>query len=160
MKFEHDHHHAVYQQVRDYLSELFEEVAHEEKDGHFYVQYGSTVLEISIDAYGPQEVLVQLTAYCVQGVAAEEELQLALLQANHTLPMGAFSLIGEDVYFSYQLLGHKLDCKNLLSAISAVANISDEYDDLIVERFGGHRALDRIRDTGGRHRRRVAAGQT
>ncbi len=160
MKFEHDHHRAVFQQVRDYLSELFDEVAHEEKDGHFYVQYGSTVLEISVDAYGPQEVLVQLIAYCVQGVAAEEELQLALLQANHTLPVGAFSLIGEDVYFSYQLLGHKLDRKNLLSGISAVANISDEYDDLIVERFGGHRALDRIRDTGGRHRRRVAASQT
>jgi len=156
MHFEHDHHRAVYQQVRGYLSELFEEVAREETDGHFYVQYGSTVLEIGVETYGPQEVLVQLVAYCVQGVHPDEELLVALLQANHTLPIGAFSLIGDDVFFSYQLLGHHLDRKNLLSAIGAVANISDEYDDRIVGRFGGQRALDRIRGTGGRQRRSQA----
>lgn len=157
MNFEHDHHRAVYDQVRDYLDELFENVANDETSGHFYVQYGSTVLEIGVDAYGPQEVLVQIIAYCVQGATVDDELSAALLQLNHTLPVGAFSLIGSDVFFSYEMFGHNLDRKNLLSAIGAVANISDEYDDLIVEKFGGHRALDRIRSTGGARRRRKAA---
>ncbi len=40
--------------------------------------------------------------------------------------------------------------------MAAVADVSDRYDDLIVEKFGGQRALDRIRDTGGMKRRREA----
>lgn len=153
MNFEHDHHRAVYHQVRDYLSELFDEVAHEESNGHFYVQYGSTVLEIGVETYGPEEVLVQLIAYCVQDAQIDEELCEALLALNHSLPVGAFSLVESDVFFSHTLLGHKLDRKNLLTAIGAVATTADDYDDRIVSKFGGKRALDRIRDTGGRRRR-------
>ena len=63
----------------------------------------------------------------------------------------------KDVFFSQALLGRSLDRKSLLGTIAAVANVSDEYDDRIVERYGGQTALDRIRDTGGRKKRREAA---
>lgn len=159
MNFEHDHHRAVYDQVRDYLDELFENVANDETSGHFYVQYGSTVLEIGIETYGPEEVLVTIIAYCVQGAQVDDELSEALLALNHTLPVGAFSLVESDIFFSASLFGHNIDSKNLLSVIGAVANIADEYDDIIVAKYGGDRALDRIRETGGRRRRRQSAGR-
>lgn len=161
MQFDNDKQANTYSNVKVYLGELFEEdLYHEDDDGHFYVSYGSTVIEISIDPYGPEEITVTVMAYCVQGVAVDENLLLGLLELNHTLPFGAFSLVGTDVFFSYSVFGRTLERRNLLNAIAAVANISDDYDDRIVKKFGGDTALDRIRTTGGRRRREAALAST
>ncbi len=153
MEFEHPHHEETHTKIREYLAELFDDPYLDEENGHFYVGYGSTVLEISVEPYGPEETTVEVTAYCVQGVKREEKLLLGLLELNHKLPVGAFSLLGEDIFFSHAIFGRELDRKNLLGAIAAVANVSDEYDDRIVTKYGGQTALDRIRDTGGRKKR-------
>lgn len=157
MQFENDNQATTYENVKIYLSELFDEDVYSEDDsGHFYVRYGSTVMEISVDPYGPEEVMVVVMAYCVQGVDVDEDLAFGLLELNHTLPFGAFSLVGSDIFFSYAVFGRTLERSNLLNAIAAVATISDDYDDRIVNRYGGERALDLIRHTGGRKRRAEA----
>lgn len=148
----------TYSQIKEYLGELFEEPIHDEVNDHIYVRYGSTVLEISVDPYGPEEVAVEVMAYCAQDVSLDEQLLLGLLELNHQLPFGSFSLVDSDVFFSYSLFGHNLDRRNLLGAIAAVATISDDYDDRIVARFGGQTALARIQDTGGKHKRRQTGG--
>lgn len=153
MQFEHQVHRSTYEQVQEFLSELFEDPYFDRETGHFYVSYGSTVLEISVDPYGPEEAFVSVVAYCVQGVRLEENLLLGLLELNHHLPFGTFSVVGQDIFFSHSLFGRSLQRTNLLGAIAAVANISDEYDDRIVAKYGGQTALQRIRDTGGRERR-------
>ena len=157
MQFENDSQASIYENVKVYLSELFEDdVYSEDEDGHFYVRYGSTVMEISVEPYGPEEVVATVMAYCVQGVDVDEDLALGLLELNHTLPFGAFSLVGSDIFFSYAIFGRTLERSNLLNAIAAVATISDDYDDRIADKYGGERALDRIRGTGGRKRRAEA----
>ena len=153
MQFEHQHHEETHQLVGEFLSELFDSPYLDQETAHFYVAYGSTVLEVSVEPYGPEETIVEVTAYCVQGVERQDKLLLGLLELNHELPVGAFSLVGTDVFFSQSIFGRSLDGRNLLGMIAAVANISDEYDDRIVEAYGGQTALDRIRDTGGRRRR-------
>ena len=154
MEFAHDTHRETYERARDFLDELFDEdLFHDRENGHSYVRYGSTVLEIAVDPYGPEEATVSVMAYCVQDVEVDEELLLGLLELNHTLPFGAFSLVGDDIYFSHSLFGRTLERSNLLGAIAAVANIADEYDDRIVGKYGGQRALDKIGDTGGRDAR-------
>ncbi len=154
---ESDKHAETVTHVKTYLAELFEEdLIRQDEDGHFYVRYGSTVIEISVEPYGPEEIAVTVMSYCVQGVEVDENLLLGLLELNHTLPFGAFSLVGTDIYFSYAIFGRTLERRNLLNAIAAVANVTDEYDDLIVAKYGGERALDRIRATGGRRRREAA----
>ncbi len=155
MRFENEHHERTHQLLQKYLQELFDEPYLDEENGHFYVGYGSTVLEVSVEPYGPEETIIPITAYCVQGVGLEEELLLGLLEMNHELPVGAFCLVGHDIYYSHTLFGKSLDRKNLLGAIAAVANISDDYDDRIVAKYGGQTALDRIRDTGGRRQRKL-----
>ncbi len=157
MQFEKNHHHETHDQVERYLGELFDDPYLDKDNGHFYVGYGSAVLEISVEAYGPEETILQVTAYCVQGVRLEEDLLLGLLELNHELPVGAFSLVGQDIFYSQSVLGMTLDRNDLLGTIAAVATISDDYDDKIVAKFGGQTALDRIRDTGGRRQRRSAA---
>ena len=145
MKFEHDAHRKVHRKVGKYLSELFEDPYQDPDDGHFYVTYGSTVLEISVDAYGPEEAIVRLVAYCVQGVEVSENLERGLLETNLDLPVGGFSLIDRDVFLCYSLFGKAVDNRSLLDAIAGVATTSDEYDDRIVARFGGKTAMERLR---------------
>ena len=153
MEFAHEHHQETHSKVGTFLSELFDDPYLDPENAHFYVGYGSTVLEISVEPYGPEETIVEVTAYCVQGVDTSENLLLGLLELNHELPVGAFSLVGKDVFFSHSFFGKSLERNNLLGAIAAVANISDDYDDRIVDKYGGQTALDRIRDTGGRRAR-------
>jgi hypothetical protein len=153
MQFEHEKHKETHDLVEQYLAELFDEPYHDPENGHFYVGYGSTILEISVESYGPEDSTIQVTAYCVQGVDVTQELLLGLLELNHELPVGAFSLIGTDIFYSHSIFGRSLDRKNLLGAIAAVAGVSDDYDDRIVAKYGGQTALDRIHDTGGRQQR-------
>lgn len=145
MTDEQEHVDEARQRVAEYLEELFDEPLHDPESNSFHVQYGSTVLEISVEPYGPEDVIVTAMAYCVQGVEPEEELMRSLLELNHELSVGAFSLVGQDVFFFHTLFGRNLDRKSLLGAIAAVATISDEYDDRIVKRFGGQTALERLR---------------
>lgn len=153
MEFEHEVHRRSYELVKEFLADLFEEQVQDEEDGHIYVRYGSTVLELSVEPYGPEEAVVIVMAYCVQDVEPAEDLLLGLLELNHQIPFGAFSLVGNDIFFSHSLFGRSLDRRNLLGTIAAVATVSDDYDDLIVSRFGGHTALEKIQDTGGRRER-------
>ncbi len=153
MQFEHARQEETHRQLAEYLDELFDTPYLDSDNGHFYVGYGSTVLEIAVEPYGPEETIVDVTAYCVQGADLRDNLLLGLLELNHQIHVGAFSLVGSDVFFSHSVFGSALDRKNLLGAIAAVANVADEYDDRIVEKYGGQTALDRIRDTGGRRER-------
>ncbi|MEO1366260.1 MAG: YbjN domain-containing protein [Acidobacteriota bacterium] len=152
----HEHHRRTLEQVREYLDELFENTIEEE--GHFYVRYGSTVLEIAVEPYGPEDAAVVIMSYCVQGVDVDEELLEALLEVNHTLTFGAFSVVGSDVFLHHTLFSRTLARPNLLNALASVAETSDLYDDKISAKWGGQRALDRIKGTGGRRRRRQSAG--
>ena len=145
------------EQIREYLAELFENTIEEE--GHFYVRYGSTMLEIAVEPYGPEDAAVVIMAYCVQGVEIDDELLAALLEVNHTLSFGAFSLVGNDIFLHHTLFARTMERPNLLNALASVAETSDLYDDKIVAKWGGQRALDRIQGTGGRRRRREAAGE-
>ena len=158
MDFSHAAHRQAHERLTEYLGELFEDPYVDHDNGHFYVRYGTTVLELSVDPYGPEEAMVTVMAYCVQGVELEEDLLLGLLELNHHLPFGSFSLVGRDVFLSHSLFATALERGTLLAAIASVANVSDEYDDRIVARYGGQTALDRIRDTGGRRRRAEEQG--
>lgn len=145
------------ERVREYLEDLFEEVYRDPDTGDFYVSYGTTVLEIAVEEYGPEDSAVRVTSYCVQGVEVEEELLRGLLELNHRLPFGAFALVERDLFFTYTVFGSSLERRSLLGAIAAVANVADDYDDRIVAKYGGQTALQRMRDAGGRRRRRATS---
>jgi hypothetical protein len=159
MRFEHEIHAETFRKIEEYLGELFEEPYCDPEEGHFYVRYGSTVLEIEVAAYGQEEVVVTIRSYCVQGVEVDEELMAGLLELNHQLPLGSFSMVGNDIFFSHSLFGRDLEPRDLLRAVTAVAEVADDYDDRIVAKYGGQTALERIQDTGGT-RRRLAATES
>ena len=156
--FEHTVQEETFNKVQEYLGELFEDPYHDPENDHFYVRYGTTVLEISVEPHGPEEAIVRIMSYCVQDVEMDEELLLGLLELNHQLLCGSFSVVDNDIFFAHSLYGKGLEPRDLLRAITSVATLADDYDDKIVARYGGQTALEKIQDTGGWRKRAGDAG--
>lgn len=142
----------VYRQVKSYLDELVDEHFDDAEHCDFYLKYGSTVLEISIQPFDEDDAVVEILAFCVQGVEPSFELMRELLRLNSEVPLGAFSLVGKDVFFSHAFLGRRLVGEQLIASLEGVATISDEWDETLVERYGGKTALEHIRSDAQRRR--------
>lgn len=142
----------VYLQVKSYLDELVDE--HFDNAAHcdFYLKYGTTVLEISIDPYEEDDAIIEVLAFCVQGVEPTFELLQELLSLNADMPLGAFSMVGHDVFFSHAFLGRRLRPEQLIASLEIVASVSDEYDGKITEKYGGETAIERLRSNARRSR--------
>lgn len=143
---------AVYSQVKRYLDELVDEHYDDAEHCDFYLKYGSTVIEITVHPYDDDNAVVEVLAFCVQGAEPTAELMHELLRLNAEMPLGAFSMIDGDVFFSHSFLGRRLEPEQLITSLNVVADTSDEYDEQIVERFGGETALDRLRTYSGRRK--------
>ena len=135
----------VYRQVKQYLDELVDEHFDDASHCDFYLKYGSTVLEISIDPYEEDDAVIEILAFCVQGVEETFELMQELLHLNAEVPLGAFSLVGNDIFYSHSFLGRRLRPEQLIASLDSVASISDLYDERLVAKYGGETALERLR---------------
>src|SRR5437763_3709957 len=147
----------VYRQVKSYLDELVDEHSDDAEHCDFYLKYGSTVLEISIDPYEEDDAVIEVLAFCVQGVEPSFEMMRELLRLNSEVPLGAFSLVGTDVFFSHSFLGRRLRPEQFIASLDSVASISDEYDEKLVSRYGGETAIDCLRSGGFRPPVQLAA---
>jgi hypothetical protein len=103
------------------------------------------VLEISIDPFEDDDAVIEVLAFVVQGVEPTFELTRDLLRFNSELPLGAFSMVGQDIFFSHSFLGRRLRPEQLIASLQSVATISDEYDEKLVNAYGGETALDCLR---------------
>ena len=142
----------VYRQVKAYLDELVDEHFDDADHCDFYLKYGSTVLEISIDAYEEDDAVIEILAFCVQGVEPSFELMQELLLLNAEGPLGAFSLVDHDIFYSHSFLGRRLRPEQLIASLDSVASVSDLYDERLVGKYGGQTALERLRSNAKRHR--------
>lgn len=149
----------VYRQVKTYLDELVEEHFDDADHCDFYLKYGSTVLEISIDPYEEDDAVIEVLAFCVQGVEPNFEVMSELLELNAEIPLGAFSMVGRDIYYSHSFLGRRLRPEQLIASLDSVASTSDLYDERLVAKYGGETALERLRSTAKRHRSAVVHAQ-
>ena len=149
----------VYRQVKTYLDELVEEHFDDAAHCDFYLKYGSTVLEISIDPYEEDDAVIEILAFCVQGVEQTFELMTELLRLNVEVPLGAFSMVGQDIFYSHSFLGRRLRPEQLIASLDSVASISDLYDERLVAKYGGETALERLRSTAERQRSVAAISQ-
>ena len=135
----------VYRQVKSHLDELVEEYFDNAEHCDFYLKYGSTVLEIVIEPYEEDDAIIEVLAFCVQGVDPSFELAKELLQLNSEVLLGGFSMVGNEIFFSHSFLGRRLRPEQLMASLEVVATISDEYDEQIVDKYGGETAIERLR---------------
>jgi hypothetical protein len=103
--------------------------------------------------------VIVLLAFCVQDVEPTFELMQELLRLNAEVPLGAFSMVDRDIFYSHSFLGRRLRPEQLIASLDSVASISDLYDEQLVAKYGGETALERLRSNAQRHRAVIVHAQ-
>lgn len=115
----------------------------------YVVKQGSAYVMVNVVPWGKAKAMVRCVAQLVKGIEMSRELSLQLLQLNAHLRFGAFAFdpVGDLVLFIHTILGgHTLDQEELLTTLSDVALIADEYDDKLANKYGGQRMQDVLED--------------
>ena len=144
MEFQHDAQEAAYKRVSEYMTQLFgEDAAADPQSPGFTLKRGSAEINVSV-APLEDKAVVAVFSWVVTGATPSEELYKFLLTENSSFILGGFALDQQsNVIFQHTIVAETVDKQELRASIQAVTAVADEYDDRIVERFGGQRAQER-----------------
>jgi hypothetical protein len=115
----------------------------------YVIKQGSTYVMINIVPWGGSRAVLRFVAQLVKGINLTEQLARELLHLNSMLRFGAFAYdpVGNTVLFQHSLLGGpNLDPEELLATLTDVALLADEYDDKIIEKYGGQTMRDLLEE--------------
>ncbi len=119
-------------------------------DTLYVIKQGSAYVMINVIPWGKDKAMLRCTAQLVKGIDVDGPLALQLLELNTYLRFGSFSFDPQEqtVLFVHTILGGAtLDPEELMATLRDVARIADEYDDKLVEKYGGQRMLDLLEET-------------
>jgi len=136
---------AVYHRILPWMHELFgESLVVFEDEPLFIVNLGSAVASTRVVPWHKDETLITTRSYVVTDIQLTAELSYYLLRENNGIYFGRFAYDAEDdIVFEHSLVGETCDRRGLNHSVTTVIRIADSYDDEIVARWGGKRALDR-----------------
>ena len=124
--------------------------AYRKVDEQLYViKQGSAYVMISVVPWGKDKAMVRCTAQLVKGINVDGGLAKQLLELNSYLRFGSFAFDPQEetVLFLHTILGGAtLDPDELLATLRDVALIADEYDDKLVDKYGGQRMIDLLEE--------------
>ena len=136
----------IFERISGWVSELFGTKARFRPDEPIIdVFAASAVAQVFVQPWDGDETIVTVRSWVVSGAEPSLELYQYLLQENAAMVFGAFG-VDEDgnIFLEHTIVGQTCDPEELKSSAEAVALMADEYDDLIVDRWGGTRAIDPI----------------
>jgi hypothetical protein len=147
MQFETESQRACYEKTRDWMQQLFGEQIMPRSDlPGIGLMMGSAFVQVWVNAWGAEETAVRTIAWVVQGAEPVPELLHYLVRANLDMRFGAFAMDEQgDICFQHTIVGSTLDKEELRASVLAVLYTADKQDDEIVARWGGQRALDKMR---------------
>ncbi|UCC84852.1 MAG: YbjN domain-containing protein [Gemmatimonadota bacterium] len=147
MEFETQAQQACYEKVAPWVTDLFGGSVLRKPDKPILgVMHGSAFAQVGVFPWGDNDAIITTRAYVVTGAELTAELMRFLLEENAGMRFGAFGVDDEgDIIFEHSIVGSTCDQKELESSVIHVARTADDYDDQIVARWGGERALDQIR---------------
>ncbi len=145
MEFETEAQKACYDKIVPWMQELFEDfLVASEEEPRFSINFGSAIAYTQVVPWGEEDAIIMTRSFVVMDIKMTPELMYYLLRENNSLYFGGFSLDGdEDIVFEHNLIGSTCDKEELKTSVITVVKFADEYDDEIVARWGGQRALDR-----------------
>lgn len=133
-----------YDKIFSWMDELFDDYPWETLDEPgFGLFLGSAWVEVLINPWEDDETIIRTQSKVVVGADISSELMRFLLQENAEMMFGAFSVnkAGE-ILFSHSIVGSTCDPEELEASVLTVLEVSDNYDDKIIQHWGGKRALD------------------
>jgi hypothetical protein len=136
---------ACYEKIAPWMKEIFGDFAMvNDKVPAIGVAVGSAFAQVGVMPWGDDDTTINTRAYVVSGAELSQDLTRYLLEENAKLRFGAFSVDSDgDIVFEHGIVGSSCDKKELKASVMAVVTTADKYDDEIVRRWGGQRALDR-----------------
>ncbi len=145
MEFKSNAQKATFEKVGQYMKELFGEMAGVRDDyPAYYLIMGSAVVQVFILPWGDNEAIINCRAYVVNGAERTQEMLEYLLRENYEMRFGAFGLDKDgSITFEHNIVGSTCDKHELKASVMAVLGTADQYDDQIIGRWGGKRAMDK-----------------
>lgn len=118
-------------------------------EGVLKIDYGSAETIISF-RWSAGETVILVSSRVLEDLSIDDALEFRILRSlndrNRTLPFGKFMLDRESASVSveYEILGDHLQDPEFMTALSAVAVLADDHDDLLQQEFGtGRKAAER-----------------
>lgn len=145
MKFDTEPQKQAYERILPWVKELFGELIgiHSESPS-LLVHLGSADVHVTVWPWGDDDATVTARSYVIIGAEVTPELMRFLLTENNQMRFGAFGLDKDgDIFFEHSIVGSTVDKEELKASILAVGYTADKYDDQIMGRWGGQRAIDR-----------------
>lgn len=144
MSFETPAQKACFDRILPWMREIFGDFLDGSPEGpDLSVMVGSARLHTRVAPF-EQDAVIRSRAYVATEVPHDPGLHAWLLEQNERMVFGGFGLDARgDVFLQHSLLGSTCDREELEASVLAVALLADLYDDEIVSRWGGRRALDR-----------------
>jgi len=138
---------ACYEKIAPWMKELFGEFAQARENAPvFVVMVGSALAQTIVLPWGDEDATITTRAYVVSGAELTPDLMHYLLRENADMRFGAFGVDDDgDILFEHTIVGSTCDKEELKASVMAVVVTTDRYDDQIVARWGGQRALERMR---------------
>ena len=134
------------QKLKSFFENNFNETTFFDEES-FIVSKGSTQVLVKAENITEDQIVIDIISHVVKGANVDDNLKNFLLRANSELKFGAFGLLFDDtITFQHSILANEFSEIDLKSSINAVASVSDYYDDIIVEKSGGKRALEDLND--------------
>lgn len=147
MEFQNPMQESCYNKIAVWMQELFGKFPCARPDvPGLGLLMGSALVEVLVFPWGEDDAIINTRSYVVTGAELTPDLMLFLLKENSLMLFGAFGVDEQgDILFEHTIVGSTCDQKELESSVNAVLQVADDYDDIIVQKWGGERALDRIK---------------
>jgi len=146
MEFKSKAQKACYEKIKPWIEELFKEIVVADKFiPLFSIPFRSAITHIIVNPWY-DDAVITTRAYVVYGANLTPELLYFLLRKNAAMRFGAFG-IDEDgeIIFEHNIVGSTCDKEELNASVIEVMRMSNKYDDEIVNKWGGQRAIDLIK---------------
>ena len=112
------------------------------EDGVYFFKYGSTIVTLSLFE-DEEETYVRAASTLLKDFDMSVDLMHRLFKLNNQVLFGAFRLFDDrTISFSTTLLGTNLDYNELSRTLKYVAQVSDDFDDVLQGIAGGKKAMD------------------
>ncbi|MCC7540840.1 MAG: YbjN domain-containing protein [Deltaproteobacteria bacterium] len=137
-------HEDVYVKVATWMREVYgEAVSFDESRPVLGLGFGSARVEVRVEAWGADDAVIRARSVVVRDARVDAELMRFLLRANDDCLFGAFGLEENgSVVFQHTIVGSTCNPPELRSTVMGVLSAADRFDDEIVGKWGGKRAVD------------------
>lgn len=134
-----------FDQLIPWLHQVFgdQQVAVAEDEAMADLHIGSAIVRVTVEPYLDDDAIYAFRSWVVSGAEPSPDLYRFLLRGNGKLLFGKFGLDAEgDITLDHALIASGCTRDELQQVAQQIVQTADDFDDPIMRRWGGERALD------------------